>query len=279
MAARDRSRRARASQICYVPPRMEDTPIERLARAIETAVRAQAAPPPRGVAFLALDHASGTALELLASLAAHGIFRKYERVLDLGTGLGAVARWMAARLGCDVLAVAADPGSARAATSLTRRARLGAQVRTVAAALDAVPVRGGYFTHVWAVESLGEAGDPAAVLAEALRALRPGGTLAVQELVPAGNATLAIAGRRLRSIEAWTAAVRAAGFGDVTVRDRTADARERSARLVAARTQLEERLAAGNDGAVVRLVAARTALATALAHGRLGVAQLVATRP
>jgi SAM-dependent methyltransferase len=258
---------------------MEDTPIERLARAIEDAVRAQVAPPPRGVAFLGLDHASGTALEVLASLAAHGIFRKYERVLDLGTGLGAVARWMAARLGCDVLGVATDLGTARAAWSLTRRARLGAQVRTVAAALDAIPVRAGYFTHAWAVESLAEVADPAAALAEALRALRPGGTLAIQELVPAGGATLSIAGRRLLGADAWVAAARAAGFADVEVRDRSADARERSARLLAARVHLEERLAGGTDGPVARLVSARAELAGALAAGRVGVVQLVAMRP
>jgi len=258
---------------------MAETALERLARAIEATVRAEHAPTPRGAPFLALDHPSGTALELLAALAAHGIFRKYERVLELGTGLGAAARWIAARLGCDVLGVATDSGGARAATLLTRRARLGAQVRTVAARLEALPVRAGHFTHVWAVESLAAADDPEAALREALRALRPGGTLALQELLPVGETGRAPAGRRLWSAADWARVVRAAGFADVVVRDHTADAREGSARLAAARARLDERLAAGGDAGVAALAAARTALASALAAGRLGVAQIVATRP
>src|SRR5262245_6205825 len=89
---------------------------------------AASAPPSRGLPFFGLDHPSGTPLSLLDALAARGIFRKYEHVLDLGGGLGASARYLAARLGCTATATARLPEEAAAAASLTARAGLDWQV-------------------------------------------------------------------------------------------------------------------------------------------------------
>src|SRR5436309_3324428 len=107
---------------------MPEAPVTRLAAAIETLVRAHktAAPAPRGLAYLGLEGASGTGFHLLDALAARGICRKYEFVLDVGAGLGGTSRWLAGRLRCEVVGTAASRAEAEAGASLTRRAGLAA---------------------------------------------------------------------------------------------------------------------------------------------------------
>src|SRR5262245_33486911 len=133
-----------------------------LASTIHELVRTHAAasPPPRGLSYLALEHASGTGFHLLDRLSARGIFRKYEFVLELGTELGARSRWLATRLGCDVVATTASQDEAVAAAELTRRARLAAQVRLTVASAGTLPFRAARFTHVWIVEALARVPDP-----------------------------------------------------------------------------------------------------------------------
>lgn len=251
-----------------------------LAVAIQELVRAHAAsvPPPRGLPYLGLEHLSGTGFHLLEALAARGIFRKYELVLDLGGGLGASSRWLAARLGCEVVGTATDLAEAKAAAELTRRAGLSAQVRPVPADPASLPVRTGRFTRVWIVESLPRMRDPAAALGEAHRALRPGGTLAVQDLALGNHASLpALPGWHPNGLTERVSLLERTGFVDLEVRDRTAEAAERSAQVTAARTQLARRLSADPGGAA--LAAEREAVARALATGALRVVQILARRP
>src|SRR5438552_14395899 len=164
---------------------MPEAPVTRLAAAIEILVRAHktAAPAPRGLAYLGLEGASGTGFHLLDALAARGIFRKYELVLDLGAGLGGTSRWLAARLGCEVVGTTASRAEADAGEALTRRAGLSAQVRLVPADAAALPFRAAHFTHVWILETLPRLRDPLAALGEAHRVLRRGRTLAIPGLV------------------------------------------------------------------------------------------------
>src|SRR5205085_3919619 len=125
---------ARRPNLCYAHP-MPHGPAAGLATLIEALVRTHraAAPPPRGLPYFGLEHASGTGFHLLDALAARGIFRKYEVVLELGAGLGRTSRWLALRLGCEVVGTTADPSEAAGGNELTRRAGLAAQVRFVPA--------------------------------------------------------------------------------------------------------------------------------------------------
>jgi len=262
---------------------MSEPPTARLAAAVEAFVRAQAVamPPPRGLPYLGLEHPSGTGMHLLDALSAHGIFRKYERVLDVGAGLGASARWIAARLGCEVLGTTSDLDEASAGAHLTRRAGLTRQVRLVPAAADALPVRDHHFTHVWIIETLPRFRDPGAALAEAHRVLRPGGTFALQDLVRAERVHAPrLPGWRTVTAGERVATLRAAGFVEIVVRDRTGEAVERSPRLAAARAELARRLAqeTRRDAAFGRLVDERETLAGAVADGSLRVVQIVGKR-
>src|SRR5437773_2248885 len=103
---------------------------ERLHVALPTGRAHKAATPaPRGLQCLGLERASGTGFHLLDALAARGIFRKYELVLDLSAGLGGTSRWLAARLGCEVVGTAASRAEAEAGEALARRAGLSPQGR------------------------------------------------------------------------------------------------------------------------------------------------------
>src|SRR5438477_10459483 len=150
---------------------MADTAPSRLAELVDELVRAhrRAVPAPRGLPYLGLDHASGTPLRLLEDLAARGIFRKYELVLDLGAGLGGTSRWLAARLGCEVVGTTASHAEADAGEALTRRAGLSAQVRLVPADAAALPFRAAHFTTVWIIEHLTRLPVPTASLCTAHR--------------------------------------------------------------------------------------------------------------
>ncbi len=254
---------------------MPDVPAARLAAVIQELVRAHAAsaPVPRALPYLGLEHRSGTGFHLLDALAARGIFRKYEHVLDLGAGLGGTSRWLAARLGCEVVGTAASAAEAAAGSELTRRARLGAQVRLVPAAEHALPFRAGCFTHVWILEVLPRLAHPEASLAEAVRVLRRGGTIAVQELVAARD--VAVPGWRFAHDAA--AALRQAGLVDLEVRDGTLEVEERSSQVVAARARLLARLR--GESRLAGVLAEREALAHGLAVGALRVVQILARRP
>src|SRR5438445_9402946 len=115
---------------------MPEAPVARLASAIEALVRAHrtAAPAPRGLPYLGLEHPSGTGFHLLDALSARGIFRKYEIVLEVGAGLGGRARWLATRFGCEVVGATLSVEEALAGTELGRRSGLRAAVRLVPAA-------------------------------------------------------------------------------------------------------------------------------------------------
>ncbi len=178
---------------------------QQLALAIDTVTRAlaQSVPPPRQAPYFLLDGSGAYDFGVLDRFLGHGIFRKYEFALDLGSGLGGRARWLAARSGCRVLGVDARPQVARAAATLNRRARMDGQVMFCAAGLTVLPLRERVFTHVWLPDAALEV-DTDRVLAEAFRVLRRGGHFALQCLLAS-------------QAEGLEVLIRAAGFVDVTV--------------------------------------------------------------
>ncbi len=152
--------------------------------AIDTVTRAlaQSVPPPRQAPYFLLDGAGTYDLGVLDGFLRRGIFRKYELALEIGSGLGGRARWLARRSGCRVVGVDARAQVAAAAATLNRRARMDGQVMFCAGYLPALPLRERVFTHVWLPDV--QAGtDTAGVLAEAFRVLRRGGHFALQCLL------------------------------------------------------------------------------------------------
>lgn len=152
-----------------------------LAVAIDAVARelARSLPPPRDAPYFWLDAGAAYDLRVLDGFLTHGIFRKYEFALDLGSGLGGRARWLARRSGCRVLGVDARLPVVAAASALNRRAHLDNQVMFQVGTLGALPLRERVFTHVWLVDASLQRGA-AEALPEALRVLRRGGHFALQ---------------------------------------------------------------------------------------------------
>lgn len=100
-------------------------------------------------------------------------------VLDVGCGIGGPALHLAGALGCTVEGVTLSARQAARATEKARDAGLGDRARFHQ--LDALSTGfpAASFDVVWALESLMHLPDRPAFFAEAMRLLKPGGTLAV----------------------------------------------------------------------------------------------------
>jgi SAM-dependent methyltransferase len=152
------------------------------------------------------------------------------RLLDAGTGPGVVAGAAALR-GAQVTAVDAEPSMAEAAA----RNVPGLDVRV--AVLPHLPLRDGEFDAVTGNFVINAVGDPAAVLAELRRVLRPGGRLALTCWRHPPSPALGIAAeaieaagvpwppdipvppfRAYSSPDAFAALLRTAGFAEATAR-------------------------------------------------------------
>jgi SAM-dependent methyltransferase len=138
--------------------------------------------------FHALGRAATVALAELAGLAAG------DRVIDVGAGIGGPARVLAARYGAHVTAVDATPRFCRAAEMLTRGTRLDGQVRVVCGdALD-LPFADGGFDLAWTQAVSQNIADKPRFVAELARVVRPGGRVAMFELLagPGGPVQLPV---------------------------------------------------------------------------------------
>lgn len=252
-------------------------------------------PAPRGQPYFGLDALSPLPVALLERLTAAGIFRKYEYVLEIDTGLGARARWLARSRGCRVLGIASSAAAARAARLLTLRAQLDDQVDTVPAAAVRLPVRTEAFTHVWCIDTMG-GGLPAervARLREACRALRAGGLLVALETVVApgpgradqrqndAGCIMRPDGLPLASVPVCSDALAHAGFIDVRAEDASALLPVGPDPFGAARTRLLARIAEreGADCGYLRAHQAGAGLAAANREGRVRTFLFCARRP
>jgi ubiquinone/menaquinone biosynthesis C-methylase UbiE len=139
---------------------------------------ARSVPAARGAPLFGLDMSIADP-ELLDRFSRHGIFRKYQRAVALGAGLGGVQRWWSAHFGCSVLSLDPHAGVIEAAARLGAAAGVIERVTFRTAPLHNLPLRAEQFTHAWSVEDLADHDDLATVLREALRVLRPAGLLTV----------------------------------------------------------------------------------------------------
>ena len=108
------------------------------------------------------------------------------RVVDLGAGTGTGTVALARRFpSAEVVAVDASEGMLARLDEAARTAGVAGRVRTVAADLDGAWPGGVDLDLAWAALSLHHVADPARLLGQVHEALRPGGVLAVTEMVSA----------------------------------------------------------------------------------------------
>jgi demethylmenaquinone methyltransferase/2-methoxy-6-polyprenyl-1,4-benzoquinol methylase len=105
-----------------------------------------------------------------------------DRVLDVATGTGAVARELVRQKACAVVGVDQSPEMLAEA-----HRRVGGRIELVEASADELPFADGEFDALTFTYLLRYVDDPAATLRELVRVVRPGGTIAGLEFgLPAG---------------------------------------------------------------------------------------------
>jgi demethylmenaquinone methyltransferase / 2-methoxy-6-polyprenyl-1,4-benzoquinol methylase len=111
-----------------------------------------------------------------------------ERVLDVATGTGLVARALVGRYGCSVVGIDQSPEMLGAARSrLARDPALAERVSLVEGEAERLPFETGSFDHLTFTYLLRYVEDPGATLSELARVVAPGGRVASLEFgVPSG---------------------------------------------------------------------------------------------
>lgn len=106
-----------------------------------------------------------------------------DRILDVGCGYGALARFLARNYGCDVVASNISDRELEWGRELTAEEGLDEKVSFEWADFHDLPFSKREFEYYWSQEAFLHAVDKTKVLAEAARVLKPGGRLVFTDLL------------------------------------------------------------------------------------------------
>jgi len=131
------------------------------------------------------DHYGGVRMvDLLARKA--GITPEHH-VLDVCSGMGGPARWLASRIGCRVTGLDFTQSRVEAARRLTLRVGLAELVDFVQGDATAMPLPDAQFDAVISQEAWLHILEKAAVIAQCARVVKPGGVIAFTDVVARGK--------------------------------------------------------------------------------------------
>jgi SAM-dependent methyltransferase len=126
------------------------------------------------------DHYGG--IEVVDALAARAGITREHHVLDVCSGMGGPARWLAHRIGCRVTGLDFTLSRVEAARRLTKRVGLEARVDFTHGDATAMPMAATSFDIVISQEAWLHIPDKPAVIRECARILKPAGTLAFTDV-------------------------------------------------------------------------------------------------
>ncbi len=105
------------------------------------------------------------------------------RLVDLGSGYGGPARYLAERLGFEVTCLNLSEVQNARNRRRNRRRGLAERVRVVEGSFEAMPFDDGEFDLAWSEDALVHSGDRRRALSEVERVLRPGGEFLFTDLM------------------------------------------------------------------------------------------------
>lgn len=127
------------------------------------------------------DHYGG--VHVVDVLADRAGIRREHHVLDVCSGMGGPARWIAHRYGCRVTGLDFTESRVEAAKRLTRRVRLDHLVDFVHGDATAMPLSGSRYDVLIGQESWLHIPDKAALIQQCARVVKPTGTIAFTDIV------------------------------------------------------------------------------------------------
>lgn len=132
-------------------------------------------------ALAALDQFHGRGVVATEALSARLAPEAGDRLLDIGSGIGGPARWMAAHFGCHVTGIDLTRAFCDAAEVLTRACGMSDQVRIVHGSATDLPFPDQSFDRAYSQNVLMNIADKRRFYQQAFRVLRPGGLFAVDQ--------------------------------------------------------------------------------------------------
>ena len=242
--------------------------------------------PPEQLFALDQWHYHGTAaIEAAATRFALG---PQSRVLDVGSGVGGPARYLAHTWGCRVTALELQPQLDAIAQDLTRRSGLGDRVTHVCGDALSQPVQEASYDAVVSWLAIVHIPERPRLMARLAKALRPGGGCFIEDLcmraafAPADLRDVRdiVCAATITRIDDYVADLRAGGFVDVVATDLTGDwAPYAAARLTAWRAGHAEYAGVHGEGAYSAQEQFYSVIARLYGSGALGGVRLVASVP
>lgn len=97
------------------------------------------------------------------------------RVIDLGSGYGGSARWLARKYGCDVFCLNLSEAQNIRNRDISETQKLDSKITVVDGNFEGIPTENGQFDLAWSQDAILHSGHREKVFQEVDRALKPGG--------------------------------------------------------------------------------------------------------